>query len=645
MSHQFQIVFKSRETHYPFYRDIKTFDFSHEREKVFALIESYGQDVILCLAELISDFRQNPDISSEIEEFIQVSEDKERLREKIKELLSENSALKSDKQNLGNKVSELSESRSNTEVRELRSQITQLQQNLKNAESRNNQLSRDLSNEKIWSSQYRQSDTEYRHLNQQYNDLVHRYNALQNQVVGIPQIKQENEKLKKSQQDSEKRAQEIEQELQETQQKLRVATTRLRGFNLNPNLAGGGSRSDQLKNEFSQLKMGLFRDASAKVLDGWIARDSTLNYRSEEFSKIKSILSERVFCGGMAYFAKDKDEIDTELHLIMEVLSGLEDFNPTPAIFQKIQERIQAGLLRSKGVDNSDRALLKYVEEVTKLIDQDLQQIAKFETTGEALAEIVKFAESGLRLVRDIVNDPNSGELFMPKKGAAFDESAHETRDEHKGQIKMTTCAGYRVAGNVLVKADVITCDSEPLSKKKDMNTSSCFSEKSQEESGQQKSESIADEIAQNQEHGDIQESPSEQTNLEESNSTGSPSLDSLNYHQKEGTKDENSVKSEETSSSIGATFSGKVMCNSGVIFRTDPRNNARTQTQAGHGKNLNFEGWTHGENMVGADGKADDRWYKVAGQDFWVPACYIEGEPPSDLQPINSGRGDDESE
>jgi hypothetical protein len=644
MTHQFQIVFKSRETsYYPFYRDIKTFDLFHDRERVFALIESYGENVILCLAELISDFRQNPDVRSEIEEFIQVSEDQDRLREKIEKMLLDNLEMKSSNQVLKTTIYGLSESKANREVTQLRSEITQLKLDIKNAESRNSQLNSQLSDERNRSNQDRQNHTQSHSLFRRWSELFPQFRTLEDLANNISYSQEENKKLKKSKQDLEKRVQEIEQDLQETQQKLSVATTRLRGLNINPNLAGGGSRSDQLKNEFSQLKMGLFRDASAKVLDGWIARDSTLNYRSEEFSKIKSILSERVFCGGMAYFAKDKDEIDTELHLIMEVLSGLEDFSPTPALFQKIQERIQAGLLRSKGVDNSDQALMKYVEEVTKLIDQDLQQIAKFETTGEALAEIVKFAESGLRLVRDIVNDPNSGELFMPKKGAAFDESAHETRDEHKGQIKMTTCAGYRVAGNILVKADVITCDSEPLSKKKEMNTASDFYEKSQEESEQQNSESSEDKITQNQEHGDDKKSPSQQTNLEQSNSIESQSLDSPNNHQQENPKDENHVESQKTNSSTGTTFSGKVMSNSGVNFRTAPRNDARTQSEAGYGDKLDFEGWTNGDNMVGADGTEDDRWYKVAGPNFWVPACFIDGEPPSNLSPMTIEGGGDE--
>lgn len=459
-------------------------------------------------------------------------------------------------------------------------------------------------------------------------------------------IEQENKKFKQSKQDSEKRVQSLEQELQETQQKLSVATTRLRGLNVNPNLAGGGSRSDKLRIEFDNLKRGLFYDASSKVLNGWIERGwqggGSNRFKSEEFSKIRSILSERVFCDGMEYFAKDKAEIDAELHLIMGVLSRIEDFSPTPVIFQKIQERIQAGLLSSKGVDNSDQALMKYAKEVTSLIDKDLQQIASFET-GEALAEILKLAESGLRLVRDIVNDPNSGELFMPENGAAFDESSHESRDEHKGQIKMTIFAGYRVAGNVLVKADVITCDSEPRSKKKEMNTALNVSNEPQEESNQQSLKSIEDEKNKNEDKEDDKKLPPQEINLEQSSSIENQSLDSPNNHQEENPKDENHVESQKTDSSIATTFSGKVMPESGVTFRTAPRKDDRAQTQAGHGENLNFECWTNGDNMVGADEKADNRWYKVAGQDFWVPACFIDGEPPSDLSAMTIEGGGDE--
>jgi uncharacterized protein YceH (UPF0502 family) len=604
MKYNFEILFKREGYLYP---NIHTLRFESENfEVVHQLVELYGQQDTVCfLKEFLSRFPKNSEADTLIEKFSQLGD--EQLREKLQELLSENSDLKSSKQNLENKVSELSESKVNKEVTQLRIQITQLQRELNDAKYRNSQLSRDFLDEKNRSSQYRQNDTEYRRLSEQYHALFRDYNALQNQVAGIPQITQENEKLKKSKQDLEKRVQEIEQELQETQQKLSLATTRLRGINVNPNLAGGGSRSDQLKNEFSQLKMGLFHEASSKVLNGWIGQGSQLTFRSEEFSKIKSILSERVFGGGMAYFAKDKGEINAELHLITDVLLGIEDFiSLSSPSFQKIQEGIQAGLLRLKGVDNSDQALIKYVEEVTKLIDQDLQQIANFKTTGEALDQIRKFAESGLRLVRDIVNDPNSGELFMPENGAAFDERSHDPRDEHKGQIKMTIYPGYCVVGNVLVKADVITHEPESILKKNELITSD-----SSEHNGRNSIDQQASSQALPQENDKSQD-------LAES--TKSPGGGSIN-------------------------FKGKVTCSPPLAFRSRPNRDSQTSSKAGHNEELNFEGWIVGEPWDENHKESGSKWYKIAGQDWWLPACYINGEPPSDLLPMNSGGGDNEAQ
>ena len=74
-----------------------------------------------------------------------------------------------------------------------------------------------------------------------------------------------------------------------------MAMARLHGQTEKSGIAGGGSRSDQLKNDFKNLKMGLFHDVSGQVLISWRQKDSTLTFRSEEFSKIKSVLSRRVF--------------------------------------------------------------------------------------------------------------------------------------------------------------------------------------------------------------------------------------------------------------------------------------------------------------------------------------------------------------
>jgi hypothetical protein len=462
-------------------------------------------------------------------------------------------------------------------------------------------------------------------------------------------IEQENKKLKQSKQDSEKRVQSLEQELQKAQQKLSLATTRLRGLNINPNLAGGGSCCDQLRINFDNLKRGLFYDASSKVLNGWIDRGwqggGSNRFKSEEFSKIRSILSERVFCGGMAYFTKDKAEIDANLNLIMEELSGIGSISSTPTILQEIEERVKAGLLRSKGVDNSDLALMKYVEETTQLIAQDLQKIANFVTTEEALSEIKKFAELGLRLVRDIVNDPNSGELFMPEKGAAFDESAHEPRDEPRGQIKMTICAGYSVAGNVLVKADVITY--EPDSKKKEFNSSpSSDSQNAEEESKQQNSEGSGDKAIENEAPCDSEDSPSQNVTQGESNLTDSQASSVQDIPQN---ADENQEPVEQEKPLVvpKIIFTGNVTSTSGLAFRSKPNlhSDYRTKTIAEYDTVLNFEGWILGDSGDDVGKESGKKWYKLAGEDYWVPAEYIKGDPPSDLPAMTIEGGDDESQ
>lgn len=624
MSHQFQIVFKSRESQY-WCKDIKSFDFSLERERVFALIESYGQQNIdFFLKEFISLLSQDSKPDTLTEEVSQLSND--QLREKIKELLSEVSHLKSAKQTLGDNVSELSLSRANKEKWSLQSQVTKLQQDIKNAELSNSQLNRELLYARNQNAQERQNNTKYDELLRRWNELFPQFRTLEELANNISSLKEGNDKLNKSKQDLEKRFQEIEQEHQDAQQKLSVATTRLRGINVNPNLAGGGSRSDQLKNEFSNMKMGLFHDASSKVLNGWKDRGSTLTFRSEEFYKIKSILSQRVFCGGMAYFAKDKAEIDAAFNLIMEELSDIGSVTSTP-ILKEIQERIQAGLLRSKGIDNSDQALTKYTNEATKLIDQNLREIAKLETTGEAISEIMKFAESGLRLVRDIVNDPNSGELYMPESGAAFDESAHETRDEPRGQIKMTICAGYRVAGNVLVKADVITCEPESPSKKKEFNSShSSDSQNAKEESEKQNSEATGHKAIENEAPGDSSKLPSQDASPGESISTDSQASSVQDISQN---PDKNQQPVQQQESSVGTvisrSFTGKVTSTSGVFYRSEPHKDANSKGEAKYGTLLNFDDRT----SVDSSEESCKEWYKLAGKDSWVRADFIEEEPP----------------
>lgn len=456
-------------------------------------------------------------------------------------------------------------------------------------------------------------------------------------------ITQDNEKLRKSNQDLKKQVEEVQHELEEAQEKLKVATTRLRGLNVNPNLAGGGSRSDQLPIAFKNLKNELFYEARTKVWNGWESQGCTFKLRSEEFYKIQSILSKHVFCGGMVYFAKDKAEIDDASHLIVEELLGLSNFIHTSASSKEIQERVKAGLLRYKGVDYSDEALMKYVEKATQLIDLDLQEIANLKTTEEALSEIKKFVESGLRLVRDIVNDPNSGELFMPESGDAFDKSIHEgTKDDPTDKIKMTIYAGYRIAGNILVKPLVITCDPDCSPKQNEVDKQANLASQSTDSQNPQQGdpqnpEGSGDKQIESEAHPNSDDSKSQNVTQGESNSTDNKS--SLPDLQQKADENKEPVQQDQSTDNTKITFQGKVTPESGVDYHSEPRKDAEIKGQAEYGSVQNFDAW------IRVDCSEDNykKWYKLAGQDYWVPANFIEGEQPTDLPPMSSEGVSDE--
>lgn len=613
-------------------------------ENVKQFIERYGntENVVVFLEELLNLLPSNP---SQVQSTSLDDLNHEQLRQMVEDLLGNQEYLQIAKQELERQVSELSQTKENREVEKLRSekadlkrQKDQLDEDKKYYKSQIAQLEKSLesikqqlSSQQVQNLQYNQGYQEYQKkyndLARQWNKLVSDYDDLQKRLNGIQVIEQENEKLNKSKQILGNRVKEIEQELQETQQKLSLATSRLRGVNTHSELGGGGSRSDQLKNEFSHLKMGLFHDSSSKVLNGWRDQGSSLTFRSEEFSKIKSILSQRVFGDGMDYFAQDKSEVDTELHLIMDALTSIKDFSPTTVIFQEIQEKVQVGLLRAKGVNHSDEAIDQYIEETTRRIDQDLKSIANLETTDEALREIKEFVKTGLKIVRDIVNDANSGEMFIPENGTPFDDNAHDTRDDHKDQIKMTVCAGYRIKGTVLVKADVMTYRPAPAPQSPEPLSGNLQTVDSRADNEIQEPQYTGNDDSKVEGTGNILDSPLSTNSSQEHSEVSS----------------ENQPATELQKSF--RTFKGKVTCNAGVMFRSLPKREAKTGSKAAHGEDLNFEAWIVGEPWKeenSSNQQQDDRWYKLAGQDYWLPAFHIkiEGDLPTELD-ITEPTGD----
>ena len=666
MTYKYQIVIKTfKSTLYGsgWYDDTCKFDFEGEScEPVNELIERYGgaNNVRLFLEQLIAMF-PSPDLpQDQLDEFLNFTH--EQLQQEVKNLLSDRESLRIAKQKLEDLVSELSLTKQNLLVETLRSEKAELkrdkervdkenqkfQSNISRLEKELERLKQQLSSKQTQNDreyqQYQQTDRDYKKLLTDWNKLVPHYNALQKQIDGINQTIQENDKLKKSKQFLENRIQDIQQELQDTQHKLSLATFRLRGVNTHSELGGGGSRSDQLKNEFSHLKTTL-HEVSTNVLKSWQSQGfkSTAknDFRSEEFFRIKSILSQRVFGDGMAYFAKDKTAVDAELHLVMNALQGIKGFSPTAAISQEIQEKIQVGLLRSKGVDHSDEALVKYIEETMCQIKQDLQLVANYETTDEVSGEIKNFVEIGLKLVREVINDPNSGELFIPKKGESFDDNAHDTRDDHQGQVKMTVCAGYRIKATVLVKADVMTCEPEVTSQENEpepVNPQSSNPENLESEGETRGNDSPnIQKVEEGKETTDLIVGHDDS---DDSVFVQPRSSDSSQEHS-EGTHEKLDPNEPEKSSAI---FTGKVTSTSGVYLRSRPNNQYRTKIVQPHNAVLTFEAWIVGETWDDISKKMDKRWYKLAGQDYWVPADFIEGEPPSDMPPMEYSGGDDEA-
>lgn len=659
MTYQYQIAIKTWQG--IFYADICTVGFCCENhDPVKEFIECYGdtKDPVIFLEKLIAVFHPSSSHQDQLINWSSLS---------IEQIVQEGRKLLDIQQELEKRVSDLSRTRENQEIQKLRYEKVELKRNRDQLEKDVRNLQNELSIQRNQNSQYYQSNQE---LERAYNEglykqdnLVRSNEALKRQISVTHQIEKENEKLGKSKQNLEQRVQEIEQELRETQQRFSIATTRLRGINTHSELGGGDSRSNQLKNEFSQLKMGLFHDVSSKILTDWRVHDSNLTFRSEEFSKIKSILSRRVFGDGITYFTKDKARVDTELHLVMDALSSIKDFNPTPIIFQKIQEGVQTGLLQSKGIDYTDEAVQKYVEEVTQRINQDLRLVANLEPTSESCGEIKKFVELGLKIVRDIVNDSNSGEIFIPENDTEFDKNAHETRNDPQGNVKMTIYAGYRIKETVLVKADVITYEPEstlPSTYQGSIDSQSNNPEnldpkveeiRNLSETSQQPTKNIQIDKEKSLDlEGEMQVLQNNENDSSKIKETGSsfklmpeksgddlslsisslPECSELDYQN----QDTNRIEQ------FSRTFKGKVTCKSALAFRHSPKRDAKVGILASCNMEIDFDAWIVGEpwqEKDHLDQQSDPRWYKHARLGYWLPAFYIKGEPPSDWPPMES--------
>lgn len=122
-----------------------------------------------------------------------------------------------------------------------------------------------------------------------------------------------------------------------------------------------------------------------------------------------------------------------------------------------------------------------------------------------------------------------------------------------------------------------------------------------------------------------------------------------LHFHMFEGAGDANfdlsweKVNNYAPASNITyVNFSGRVMPTIGVALRNSPNLNDKVSGLAyAYNQILKFDAWTRGETAIDSKlGTPDDRWFKIAGTNYWVPSAYIDGNPPSSSSGGSSGGG-----
>lgn len=594
----------------------------------------------------------------------------------ITKLKEENASLKLKVNSLEEENSKLGKKNLRQERDNLKQSVKQLNEKIKIKDKTIDRLYQDFNNLKQ-ESQINSNELRTKYTNQykQFNSQLRQYqNQLQENNNEVYQLKKDNGKLRNSKENLEIKNSSIEEKLKATEVNLGKAKARINELTLNPGMGGGGSRYDKLKSDFENLKWGEFYDTCTIVFKFWKEQDpqdpQLKSFRSQEFLKIKSILSERVFTDGMSYFAKDKSEVDTNVKKIMNELNfSVEDFSLTSSVSQVIEKKIEDILLNAKGIETSDETLEKHIDETTRIIQDDLEKIRNFTISDNVLQGIRGFVEKGLKLVQDIINDTSLGQFYTPEFDDNFDKNIHQPEGKAEGKVKFTVCPGYRIPGDILVKADVFTYVPDTP----DISGTVPYTLNNKNENY----ESNQDESSVNQIQNSKEVDKSSQATDENINENfQSQSINSLNTEPYEGKNDNRTPEVEQNQNqqfpkdsqvqtdiinnnlsqksitgleSISenkniylANFTGKIIPKTGIKVRLLPNNSVyyRSDNKLSYQQEIHFEAWTYSENMSSTIDKPDFRWYRVAGQnDWWVPGAYIEGEPQN-APPIPNEEG-----
>lgn len=538
-----------------------------------------------------------------------------KLNQEISQLKLENKQLKDDNEQLTQNNYKLNKNKLLQEKQVLQSEISCLNGKLEDNKTEINQLNRDKNflqeNINTISQQLKKLQDEYNHNLQQANKEFNYLNLrLDTESRKYQTLNEQYENLKKAKETLRKEKEEIEE-------KLRKAIARLIGGTKNPVIVGNGSRSDQLKTEFENFKRGLFHNVSGTVFNFWKQQDPELkSFRSEEFLKIKSILSQRVFIDGMSYFA-DKSEFDKITQSFINELF-VEGISLDPSVSQTIEEKIKYLLLDAKGVDNSNEALTEHFKKTTQLIQDDLKKIRNFSLSDNVLQEIKNFVEEGLKLVQEIINDTSSGEFYAPKAETKFDENIHEPENEFEGKVKFTVCPGYRILDTVLVKADVVTYIPDTLKSSEPVTSRFLNNENENRESTQD-------------------DSPVNQTRKsEEDNQTSQAKNENIDDNS-QNAQSNNTQKSDEEQKNT-SVFKGRViLSNKGVKLYKEPRkgDEFKTKFKVEFDDILEFDDSIERDEMSYGGNIRSLQWYREVTTKFWIPAIYVE-KLFSDSSPIS---------
>ncbi len=597
------------------------------------IIERHSDDFGTLFRELIPFFETS---SFEVKDYENLSKDK--LIKFIKTLEEECNHFKKISTELKQENLKLGEEWANKERDRLKTKILELEIKTQNIDREKNQLSRTLQNEQWTTKQLRSqisqtqiTQKKYDDLVNQWNNLVRDYEYLKGSLSQLSNLEAENQKLQKYKKNSAERLSSLEKELDEARQKLGLATSRLHEKTVKPGIAGGGSHSDKLKHDFDNLKRGLFHETSGKILSNWREQENKLTFRSEEFSRIKSILSKCVFIDGMLYFTADQQEMNTNIESIMNELLSVEGLILNQSISQNIQEKITNVLLGAKSFDETDQAFMDYMETTTAKILEDLQEIRDYPLPEEIVQAIKELVEEGLKLVHEVVKDASPGEFYLPEMDAEFDEVQHNTRDEPEGNIKLTICAGYRTEGTILTKADVITYIPDTANNDTENDSGETEDSGASEQSSNEINPTDSEQKENQNNDGQQDESYNNQENITQ---------DSSDSIYDEGSLDENSNDSEEANSGKEIylySFIGTVKPKKGVELYSQPYDNHEqyyTTLSIKSDQEIEFDAWCRSDAMEFKH-QQDHRWYRckkinINGQQCWVPASYIQGEPPN---------------